>query len=487
MVEQDYNPFAQFAQTFPNPTIPILLSSSNQPLDVKHRVFSGPLACFLNAFFTMLFGEKTRHTKNIRPQAVQVPRPKTRNHAMVSTFFCSSARQAVPEIQAEQGEALDGDGHSIRFFETVSEVLPLIRPLLAGNSILLSPDYLLAVERARPEQIDLLYAVVFKQGKPLAGLFFQIKPINAASSLQESAKKQNRFWSWVKKKLTFNVLVCGSLVNSGELGLACGPDAPPDLLPRCLKMARAALSKRGQRAGIVLVKDLYAPTREHLGPALQKAGYHELTAQPAMWMELNPAWRTMDDYLNELHSKYRVRAKRAFKKAAAVQRVEFSLEEIEQHKAQLYALYQEVAKGAGFNTFTLHPDYFVALKKQMPDSFRLFAYFVEGELVAFYSALIGEKYMDAHFLGLQQSLNAEHQLYLNMLFDLVKVGIYHRSPKINFARTALEIKSSVGAVPHQLYFYLWHANPVFNALVPRLYRMFSPDEPWQARHPYKEE
>ena len=44
-------------------------------------------------------------------------------------------------------------------------------------------------------------------------------------------------------------------------------------------------------------------------------GFHEFRFLPNMVMGMNPSWTSFEDYLADLQSKYRVRAKRAFKKA----------------------------------------------------------------------------------------------------------------------------------------------------------------------------
>jgi hypothetical protein len=395
-------------------------------------------------------------------------------------------RKPVPEIASESTVQLSTDGTELTFYDSVEAVVAVDEHLFGHCSPFLGNGYLWAVENAAPAHFSFLYGIVRQKGEPVAALFFQAKPISIEESLQDEGAGHGNSWkNAVKKWLSFNVMVCGSLLNSGELGLACKPHFPEKLLPHCIHAARTRFAERGIKTGFVLVKDFYGPARERIGPVLQGAGYHELSAQPAMWMDLDPAWRTFDDYLDALHSKYRIRAKRALKKSADILRTELTLQDVLAQSDLMYRLYNEVAKGAGFNTFSLSPDYFAELKRQLPDTFKVFGYWLDGELVAFYTALLDRDRMEAHFLGMRQDLNHDLQIYMNILFDLVKIGIYHRVPSINFARTALEIKSSVGAQPRPLYFYLWSANPLLNLLVPRLYRTYNPDLQWLPRHPFK--
>jgi hypothetical protein len=77
--------------------------------------------------------------------------------------------------------------------------------------------------------------------------------------------------------------------------------------------------------------------------------------------------------------------------------------------------------------------------------------------------------MDTYFLGYDDSIQREKMLYLNMLYDMIAYSINKGFKEIIFARTALEIKSSVGARPIQMYGYIGHTNPVVNVFMPKYF------------------
>ena len=66
------------------------------------------------------------------------------------------------------------------------------------------------------------------------------------------------------------------------------------------------------------------------------------------------------------------------------------------------------------------------------------------------------------------------------------MGIYHQFEVIDFARTAPEIKTSVGAEAGDLYCFLKHYNPILNPIMKWGVRRFNPTEDFQPRHPFKE-
>ena len=177
----------------------------------------------------------------------------------------------------------------------------------------------------------------------------------------------------------------------------------------------------------------------------------------------------------------------AEKKLLGIKKVALTALEIEQELPTIHNLYHEVAKNSGFNMVELNPAYFLGMKQQLGDFFRVFGYYLDNRLVAFYTTFHNDRELDAHFLGFEKSLNHDFQLYLNILYDIVKIGIETGCERIVFARTALEIKSSIGATPHELWCYVRHQNSIANKFTATLLDYLKPVEEWLPRHPFKEE
>ena len=167
--------------------------------------------------------------------------------------------------------------------------------------------------------------------------------------------------------------------------------------------------------------------------------------------------------------------------------MEFNEERIIANKLKINALYRNIADKSSFNLVDLNEDYFIEMKRQLGDKFRFFGYYTEGgELVGFFTTIQNGDVLEAHFLGYDESLNHSHQIYLNFLFEIIKNGIENKSKSIVFARTAHEIKSSVGAEAHDMYLYMKHENPIINRLLLYFLKILSPREDWQPRQPFKE-
>ena len=93
--------------------------------------------------------------------------------------------------------------------------------------------------------------------------------------------------------------------------------------------------------------------------------------------------------------------------------------------------------------------------------------------------------MDTYFLGYDASLQKEKMLYLNMLYDMVAYAIKKQFKHIIFARSAMEIKSSVGATAQEVYGMIKHTNPVINLFMARLFEFYDPKIQWKERSPFK--
>jgi len=93
--------------------------------------------------------------------------------------------------------------------------------------------------------------------------------------------------------------------------------------------------------------------------------------------------------------------------------------------------------------------------------------------------------MDTYFLGYDDSIQREKMLYLNMLYDMIAYSINKGFKKIIFSRTAMEIKSSVGAKPEKMIGFMKHSNPIFNAIIPKAFCYLEPKAEWQERNPFK--
>ncbi len=385
-------------------------------------------------------------------------------------------------------------GWSLRMAHTLGAFSLLWDELAAEASFFLQSPFLQAIEQAPPRQMHFVYFVFYYHNRPCGIAYGQLLNLNMRESLQAPLAAETGWMGHLKRRLAslahFQVLVCGNMLQTGAQGFHFADTAalPPHGVAQLLKAAfQCAVEKfraQGRRVNILMIKDLH-PAQHALSGILQAMGFSQFSFQPSMSLRLNPAWQSLDDYLEAMSSKYRVRARRAFKKKGDLERRAIDTAMHCPESSAMFELYQEIAAHADFNAFALHPGYFCALAENMPGQFRVWGYYLQGQLIGFYSSIQIQGTMEAHFMGFKNAFNASHHLYLNMLYDMVADAIHARVHTLHLARTAMEIKSSVGAEPEYYHCFIKHLHPLANWLMPYCIRFMEPQADWTPRHPFR--
>lgn len=369
--------------------------------------------------------------------------------------------------------------------------------VVKAGSEFLELAYLRVLEQHPPSNMKFNYAIIYKETRPVAIAYFQVIDFRAQSwgSSEENDETEKCLHLVLKQylkrgvdRLNLRLLLCGNAFISGEHGFACLPDVNRkdafDALADCIYRISRAEKLRGKIAA-VLVKDFYAASVKY-AKELEEYKYHDFEVEPNMIIDIAPGWNTFDDYLSAISKKYRSRAKSIMKKGDALQRKEFSADDIAANAERIMALYNNVHLKAKFRLASLSAPYFVEMKKQMGDRFPFIAYYLNGQLVGFRSSFVLALETEAHFIGLDYGMNKEYELYQNILYDYLKEAINRRSHKLQLGRTASEIKSNLGAKAYELTCYIRHRNPISNRIIKPFVDYLKPSE-WIPRNPFKEQ
>jgi Acetyltransferase (GNAT) domain len=355
------------------------------------------------------------------------------------------------------------------------------------NDRLQRVDYLKALENAPSSNLSPRYLLVSREGKVVGGLVLQVVLLDTAKQIRELRELQGgnlwqRLRRWAAGCGCFRMLVWGNTLLTGEHSEWW--NLPENEIPAARHEVLRYLPRlaKTEGASVFLAKDHYAKDE-----ALNHAGYHPIDFQPAMYFQLDPSWKNMQDYLDAMTSKYRVRARKAFQKAEGLVFRELDLRQIGLFQDDIYRLYMQIINAADFNLSAVAPSYFYQMKSQLGEDFQLCACFKQDQLLGFFTTFKNGDELEANFIGFEKEANREHQLYLNMLYRMVEKGIQERVKMIDFARTAMEIKSSVGAVAQQAYIYMRHRNKWLNQVLPMAVRFVEPKVEWVARNPFREE
>jgi predicted N-acyltransferase len=369
---------------------------------------------------------------------------------------------------------------------------------LAGHKQFLHTEYLQALEESSIAGFTYRYALRFENRKPVAALYFQLADLSSKDAgsivnMDQYGKIMQAIASGINdlllsgKKYTGNhLLVCGNMLVTGDHGIACKAEHLHETmqqLPGLLYRMQKDIENENGRVVAALIKDFYEP--EMLAASLlQKAGFHPLQIDPNMKIAIHKEWKTFDDYLQALSAKYRLRANNTRTLCKGLVAKELSAEEIIQHAAVIESLYLQVVGKAPVLIVRAHAGFFVTMKKRLKEHYVFRAFYQNGTMIAFTTGYYFES-LEAHFIGMDYQLSKEHQLYQYILYDFIECAIRHRKKELNYGRTAIEIKSTVGAAPHELIAYLKINSAILHRVVGAVLPFFKNGK-YIIRQPFKE-
>tara|TARA_R110002094_G_scaffold39784_6_gene52373 strand:- start:631 stop:1887 length:1257 start_codon:yes stop_codon:yes gene_type:complete len=370
--------------------------------------------------------------------------------------------------------------------------------VVPDTRLFLTRRYLAALEASNPTDITFRYAMLFDGQRPVAVISAQLLEMSGASvgSRVASEDQKSPIGALVDKvrgaarnaadTIETRVLLCGNSWVTGEHGFACVADVDQTEifhgLAEALYRMRRADKLDGQVAAL-LIKDFPVEVDEaHDSDELERFGYKRFSVDPQMVVPLRD-WKSFDDYLAAMTGKYRRRVKSARKKGSALQRAELDATGVAAATDWMHDMLDAVANKATLR-LTTHPrEYFTALKNGLGDAFRVFTYSIGEQIVGFRTTIYNHDSIEGHYLGIDYEHNTKHAIYQNILYDYIEDGLAAGAKNIWLGRTALEIKSSIGAEPRPMRCFIRHRNPVGNRAVKPLFRFVKPTT-WTPRNPF---
>ena len=361
---------------------------------------------------------------------------------------------------------------------------------LISDTVFLHRAYLELLEKSAPENMQCFFIGLYRNDN-LCGValsqFINLKTVESFGDRDQCLKAKIR--NFVFKHFSSNVLFVGNNMLTGQNAFAftemiSEPEALK-LLDIAAAEVKKSVNKKCSKVHLMVWKDFTSPqTTQFQIPEFN--AFYQFSTQPNMVLDIRKNWFSFDNYIGDLSKKYRDQYKRARKKAAGIAKRKLSLEEIQYYKATINELYRTVSQNAAFNTFYLPENHFAEFKKLLGDKFLFYGYFDGEKLIGFNTLIKNGCDIDTYFLGYDESCQREKMLYLNMLYDMIAYSVNKGYSRIIFARTALEIKSSVGAKPVEMFGFIQHSNQVLNFFMRRFFRYFEPETSWNERNPFKD-
>ncbi|CAM4142789.1 MULTISPECIES: GNAT family N-acetyltransferase [Flavobacterium] len=360
---------------------------------------------------------------------------------------------------------------------------------VASSNHFLQRPYLCVLQNSAPINMQCFFIGIFEKSELIGVSIAQYLNINQLESFGERDHCLKTYIrNFIFKSFCSHVLFLGNNMITGENSFTFKKEVSTKIISRilidCTDHLIDYFKKKKVKIHIVTYKDFYKDFTEDL-KRYEFNRIYEFNTQPNMIFHLSDEWKTSADYVGDFTKKYRDQYKRAHKKIEGITTKELSLEEILKEEERIYELYHYVALNAPFNTFFLSKNHFSFFKKQCGKRFKLFGYYKNDILIGFHTLLLNEEMLETYFLGYDEKFQKEHMLYLNMIYNMTEFGIENNFKKITFGRTALEIKSSIGAKPVIMTGFIYHTNSLINKILPKIFNKLEPEVIWQPRHPFK--
>lgn len=351
------------------------------------------------------------------------------------------------------------------------------------DSLFLSPRYLRVLEQAGPDNLRQCYALIYRDKDPVAAIAAQSITVSVAR-LRKSASKNIPI-----DRLEEKMLVCGNLLSWGMHGISFAPNVDHASLWPAVAEAIYRLRRVDKLFGdtaFVMVKDIpeaYASS----ATALSRFSYRELETEPNMVLDIAPQWKTYDDYLANLTSKYRKQAKQIEKEVAAAGCTieEIKSDEIARQAEQLHALYLQTHKNARLRLITLPVTFLPTLAAQLGDDMRFTILKKDDALLGFVTTVKDGETAVGYYIGFDRKSNAEFPIYFRLLQSVIGHAIALNCKRLSLGRTALEPKARLGARPDPMRVWIRHRIPMLNLVVRGLLHTIDDHEEAPERNPFK--
>jgi len=291
-------------------------------------------------------------------------------------------------------------------------------------------------------------------------------------------------------KFKLNVRVLGMVLSSGDHAYRFSDKLSKEQIDRAIEEAvylRPTSDSTIPRS--LLIKDHYSdlPWEERFaGKSNWNPKWVDLEFDPVMEVDLKSDWKSFEEYSDALRKKSRTKIRKIFNRSNDLVQKDLSLQEVISLSDELHDLYSKVYGRAGFQLGKLHKEDVISLKQHWGDDFPVIGYYFGESLVGFQCGIVTSHTVEAFFVGFNEDENRVHSIYQRMLIEFINQGIKRGASKISLGRTALDIKSSLGACPRRLSCHMKVNKPAIHFLLRVIAGASSPKMP-QLKRAWKED
>lgn len=213
------------------------------------------------------------------------------------------------------------------------------------------------------------------------------------------------------------------------------------------------------------------------------------TFDPVMEVPLDPAWTSSDQWQEALRTKARTKVRSILARSADLHVARITNPaELDRLGPDLITLYEQVYGRASIVMGGLDARDFGRLAEKLGSDFMLVTYRDGDALIGFHCGIhhADSATVEAYYVGFEAEVNKERALYQRMLFEFIEWGISLRARRVVMGRTALEIKSTLGAFPVPLSTFVHIQLPLAMPFLRWMIRQ-APPHPFKPRRAWRAE
>ncbi len=372
----------------------------------------------------------------------------------------------------------------LKIYTSVSGLPQNWDTVIGNHNIMLSAAYFRVLETSKPQNMNCFFVGFFEDEHLIGGALFQYLDF-----IRHKTFQKDEVWcslrNYAARKFSRDVMILGNNMLTGQNGFYFDPEKiSTENMVSLLDSAVHKMQKEIRKTSLIIYKDYRSEFFSFFQDSKHQ-NYFKFCVQPNMILQIRENWNTFEDYIRDFSTKYRTRVKNARKKLAGIEKRELNAGKVTKYRKEMSVLYKNVAENAPFNTFFLEENHFERMKEHLGNNFKVFGYFSDQKLIGFYTLILNNDDVDTYFLGYDKEIQKENQIYLNMLLDMAGFAIDHQFKRILFGRTALEIKSTIGAEPVEIFGLIRHTYSAINPFMKNIFPSLSPKTEWIQRHPFK--
>ena len=376
------------------------------------------------------------------------------------------------------------------FYNSITEI-PTINweEFETENKLFFSLDYLNTIEKTMNKEIIFRYIVFFnEQSTPIGFAVTQLISTNTKEFENQNLPcyVSQGIKNTLLKNMDINILVCGNIFSCGEHGFVFNKNQiSANEAYKCLANALRDTKKidSSEKPSFILVKEFWPKSFKN-SDSIKDEDFRELHIDVNMIVQIQPEWKTFEDYLFSMRTKYRTRAKKVLSNSEEITVKDFSVAAIENYEHKINELYFSVIDNAYFKLGKLNAHILKELKIALQDKFVFKAYFLKEEMIGFTTCFVLDKSVESFHIGFDYTYKKSHNIYQRMLYDYMQLAIQNKVQELHLGRTAETIKSCIGAQPIEMKLYVRHRNTISNTLLKPVADFITPNT-YETRNPFK--